>query len=174
MSFFVAVDLDDAARASAVAVIDAHSRALKAKWLRPDKLHVTLQYLGHPKPEALAALQPRLAEVASRHRRFRLRLRGAGTFGTARAPAVLWLGVEGDLDALRALQRDVAAACGEAPDKPFVPHVTLARAQHRAPVQALAASLESFESPVFQVGGMALYESLNHVYRQVAAWPIGG
>lgn len=173
MSFFVAVDLDGPVRAQVAELIAQREHLVPAKWLRADKLHVTLQYLAHPAPFALAALQPKLAEVAARHAPFRLQLEGAGLFETGRAPAVLWLGVRGETRALEALQRDVAAAAGLPFDKPFVPHVTLARGKSRPALGALCEALASFASPAFTVGGLTLYESNNHVHRRVFEAPLG-
>ena len=174
MSFFVAVDLDAPVRAVVSALVERHAATTPAKWLRSDKFHVTLQYLGHPKPEALAALQPKLSELAKRHAPFSLSLAQAGLFTTRRAPAVLWLGVAGALEALSALQRDVAAAAGTPPDdKPFIPHVTLGRGESRPAFEAIAAELETFTSPAFTVSGLVLYESNDHVYRRVFSTALG-
>lgn len=167
MSFFVAVDLDDAVRADVARLLERCAREVEAKWLPPHKLHLTVQYLAHPSAELLAALEPRLAALAKGRAPFSLSLAGAGLFETRRAPQVLWLGVAGALPALQALQREVAAACGIAQEHPFVPHLTLARAHPPRSLAQVARSLESYTSPPFSVSGLTLYESKDHVYRVV-------
>jgi 2'-5' RNA ligase len=169
LSFFVAVDLDAPVRAEVTSLIEARSKTTEAKWLPPRKLHITLQYLGHPKPDAVAALEPKLAALARGRARFSLALHGAGTFETRRAPAVLWLGVGGELEPLRTLQRDVAHACGAVDDKPFVPHLTLARGQSAKAMAAVAKELEHFRTQSFVVSGLTLYESKDDVFRVASA-----
>ena len=173
VSFFVAIDLDAPVRAQATELMAGLSARVPAKWLRPDKLHCTLRYLGHPSDETLGALQAPLALVASRHSPFSLELAGAGTFVTARAPSVLWLGVAGALDGLRALRREVSAACGSDDQTPYVPHVTLARGQDALAFEALATELQAFRSPPFRIEALTLYESVDHVYRPVWSHPLG-
>ena len=165
MSVFLAVDLDAPTRASTAALIETHRANFPAKWLRTDKLHCTLVFLGNPPPEQVALWIPVVDALAGRHGPFRLRLQGAGTFTTARAPSVLWLGVVGELGPLCALQADAAGALGVAQEKPFVPHVTLARAQ--TSLGELSSSLGAFASEDFLVGHLSLYESSSEVYRVV-------
>lgn len=164
MSFFLAVDLDDTVRAEVVACIEAHRPSVIAKWLRADKLHLTLRFLGHPTPDSLTALEPVARAITARTSPFTLRLRAAGFFVTARAPSVLWLGVDGDLAPLRELQ----AALTPADDtRPFVPHVTLARAQSPGALEALEPHLRDFTSSPFRIDHLTLYESTHDQYRAV-------
>ncbi|MBX7097428.1 MAG: RNA 2',3'-cyclic phosphodiesterase [Myxococcaceae bacterium] len=172
MSFFLAVDLDPPARAVAAGLVEQLRSRTSAKWLRPDKLHLTLWFLGHPTAEALAALESPVAQAAAKHAPFSLRLEGAGTFATARAAAVLWLGVQGQLDGLGALQRDVTAAAGGTQDKPYVPHVTLARGEDAAVMQAHAQALQGRHTGDFTVDHVTLYESRNDTYRVVFQVPL--
>ena len=170
MSVFLAVDLDAPTRVAAAALIETHRANFPAKWLRTDKLHCTLVFLGNPPQAQVAAWVPVIEALAARHRPFRLQLQGAGTFTTARAPSVLWLGVVGDLSPLCALQRDAVGALGVPPEKPFVPHVTLARA--RTSLAELSHSLSGFSSADFRVGHVSLYESTSEVYRVVHQVPL--
>ena len=167
MSFFVAVDLDAPVRAEVAALIARCAEATPAKWLPPQKLHVTLQYLGHPKAEALEALKPKLSEVAKGQAPFSLSLLGAGLFETRRAPAVLWLGVAGELPRLKLLQRAVARAAGVEEERAFVPHLTLARGKAHGPLAAVAEQLAGYASAPFVISGLTLYESRDHVFRTV-------
>ncbi len=170
VSFFLAVDLDDTARAEVVACIEAHRHAVAASWLRADKLHLTLRFLGHPTPDALAALEPVVRSIAQRTAPFTLSLRGAGFFVTARAPSVLWLGVDGDLASLHSLH---AALTPLDDTRPFVPHVTLARAQSPGALETLEPHLHDFASSPFRIGGLTLYESTHTVYRAVFRLGLG-
>ncbi|WP_068773366.1 RNA 2',3'-cyclic phosphodiesterase [Paenibacillus sp. FJAT-26967] len=101
------------------------------KWLHSADYHITLKFIGNTPASTLPELAPLLAGAASSHPPLRLSAAGTGTFGPKDAPSILWAGVQGDLDALQALQRDVEAACAslgfEPEDRPYRPHITLAR-----------------------------------------------
>lgn len=174
MSVFLAVDLDDVVRAKVVALIDQHRQAIDAKWLRADKLHLTLVFLGNATMEHVSTFTPRIDALASRHQPFELSLAGAGTFGTARAPSVSWLGVRGGLQALEQLQADAATVLltqplpglkTETKERHFTPHVTLARSKREAAFVELTKTLADFTTPNFLVDHLTLYESSHEVYR---------
>lgn len=174
MSVFLAVDLDDVVRAKVVALIELHRPAIDAKWLRADKLHLTLVFLGNATVEHVARFTPVIDQLARRHRPFELSLAGAGTFGTARAPSVSWLGVRGALDELGRLQADAATVLLTQPlpgvkpeerERHFTPHVTLARSKREAAFVELTSTLADFTTPSFLVDHLTLYESSHAVYR---------
>lgn len=173
MSVFLAVDLDAPTRALAAGLIETH-RAMwpKARWLRTDKLHCSLVFLGYPSAHQLTAWAPLIDALASRHQPFSLRLAGAGTFSTKRAASVLWLGVGGMLGPLAALQRDTETTFGLAAKEAFIPHVTLARDQLAGTFDALKSDLSSFGSADFEIKGLSLYESTSEVYRVIHAAPL--
>jgi RNA 2',3'-cyclic 3'-phosphodiesterase len=182
VTVFLAIDLDDAVRARAASVIDAARTTVDARWVRADKLHLTLVFLGNPTLAQVGSLTQATDEVARRHRLFTLALSGVGTFGTARAPSVLWLGVGGDLEALRALQSHARTALlladlpGVQPierERPYAPHVTLARSKDGHPFGDLEASLAGFESPAFSVDHLTLYESTASEYRPLHRVELG-
>jgi 2'-5' RNA ligase len=159
MSVFLAVDLDDAVRARVVEMTTTVSSRFPAKWLPPEKLHVTVLFLGEARPafeivDAIAASLPP----------FELQISGAGTFVTARAPSVLWLGVAGELPALNALHRSAVAALNPHDMKDYVPHLTLARAKLPGFLEPVREELTEFSAGPWKVTGLTLYESTQHRY----------
>ncbi len=173
MSFFFAVDPDDAVRARLGEVLAACRAEVDAKWQLASKLHLTLVFLGEPKAERLATLEALVTPVAARHAPFQLALAGAGQFTTARAPSVLWLGVEGALTALRALQAELAQALATDLERPYVPHLTLARSKHPGAFDGLVARLQAQRTPAFEVQRLTLYESTHHEFRARFSVPLG-
>ena len=167
MSVFLAVDIDEPTRTRAAALIETHRGTVEAtKWLRIDKLHCTVLFLGNPSEEQVAQWIPSIDALAARHRPFSLRLQGAGTFVTARAPSVLWLGVEGDIEPLTSLHFD-AVDVFKREEKAFVPHVTLARARAVGAFDLISEALREFRSGDFGVESLSLYTSSSEVYRVV-------
>jgi RNA 2',3'-cyclic 3'-phosphodiesterase len=103
----------------------------KIKWVKPENLHLTLRFLGGVRLADMDRLGDGLQRVCERHAPFRLNAAGLGCFPNPRRPRVLWVGLGGDLDALKKLQRDidaVSAPFGEHKEtKTYNPHLTLAR-----------------------------------------------
>lgn len=101
------------------------------KWAHREDLHITMFFMGDTEEEALPKVMASMKEAVKAHSPFTLRLSGIGTFGPPAAPSILWTGLEGDRDRLSALQREVQQALlrvgYKKEDKPFRPHITLAR-----------------------------------------------
>ena len=119
----------------------------------PERWHLTLAFLGEvedPQPVA-AHLRRAVGPVAP----FDLALRGSGVFGRG---AVVWVGLAGDVVALRSLAGVVARACRAAgagvDDKPYRPHLTVGRKGHPDP-----AALASYDGPVWRATEVELVRS---------------
>ena len=97
------------------------------RWSSPETWHITLQFLGETSPERYECVEAHLREI--RTVQAPIRLEGTGFFDRA---GVFFAGVDVSPE-LRRLQEMVLAAtepCGfTAEDRPFHPHVTLARAK---------------------------------------------
>jgi RNA 2',3'-cyclic 3'-phosphodiesterase len=138
--------------------------ARDVRWVLPEQIHLTLQFLGNAPEERLADVQRAVAEAAALARPLSLLVRGAGGFPNARRPRVLWAGVEGEVEALGGLARDLGARLarlGFPPEeRPFSPHLTLGRARDGAPGLAGAlASLQDRELGSWRAGEVTLFRS---------------
>lgn len=136
---FVAIELGDQARAHLDREIARLRRVLPSvRWGVPDSMHLTLAFLGELDDERLAAVEEAAKETAHTVQPFSLRVTGLGAFGPTYAPRVIWAGLAGDLPRLSQLQQALAAALavrGFARDeRPFSPHLTLARVRERLPI----------------------------------------
>lgn len=144
MSLFSALWPSDEARDQlAQAVRAARPAAPELRWTPPEEWHLTLVFLGavgEGRPELFAALERALAGQPA----LDLALDGWDTFpqrspgsppsrggASARRASVVWAGVRGEgLRELAASLAEVARGAGvPVPSRPFVPHITLARAR---------------------------------------------
>jgi 2'-5' RNA ligase len=125
----------------------ADRRAGDVKWVAPENLHLTLQFLGAVAEDQAPPVEAAAREAALAAAPLSLEVRGCGAFPGARRPRVLWAGLAGDVDPLRALVRalgDRLAPLGFPPeDRPFSAHVTLGRAREPRGAPGLAAALEA-------------------------------
>jgi len=117
------------------------------RWVAPDKVHLTLNFLGEIPAEQVTGVGEATLRVAAQTVPFELEAAGVGIFPNPRRPRVVWVGLAGDLEALQALQADLTkalAALGLPPeDRPFSPHLTLGRVRPQArPEEARALGQE--------------------------------
>ena len=114
------------------AALSPHARVT---WIPVGRLHLTVRFIGEVDDAQAAAIGAALGpslEVPG----FELGFEGAGAFPSRGAPRVLWAGISQGLEALKVLEREVStrlATCGIArEDRPYAPHLTLARVREGA------------------------------------------
>ncbi len=155
--------------------------ATALRWARPEGCHLTLVFLGETPESELPGIEAALASAAQVPP-FELRLGRPGTFGGQR-PRVLHIGVSGAVAALTALQRRVVVSLDGVEERPFSPHITLARVPRpdRATGEAIAAALAQplkAEAPPLTVDRVSLMRSElrpgGSVYTELFAAPLSG
>ncbi|MFB3776579.1 MAG: RNA 2',3'-cyclic phosphodiesterase [Bryobacteraceae bacterium] len=164
MRLFTAIDLPEDVRDRLAALIGRLRPSARLKWSAAGNLHITTKFIGEWPAERLEELATALRGVPGRAP-VAVAIRGLGWFPNPRAPRVFWAGVEaGSL--LEELARDTDLALtrlGVArEDRPFSPHLTLARIKEPAPLDRLrdaVSSLPSVEFGQFTVDRFCLYES---------------
>lgn len=107
-----------------------------ARWADPNGTHLTLKFLGEVPVSQIAAVTEGLERATRTSQPLTLRTAVPGGFPKPDRPRVLWLGVAGDLDALRelhaAIEREIAPLGFPTEQRPFAPHLTLGRS-HKDP-----------------------------------------
>src|SRR5690348_13958202 len=96
LRLFFAVELPDAVRsrvAERVRHLRSESPDARASWERPEKLHITLKFLGDVEPSRVEALSNAAARTVARVEPFELTVGEAGSFPPHGQPRVLWLGI---------------------------------------------------------------------------------
>jgi 2'-5' RNA ligase len=105
--------------------------AARASWERPEKLHLTIKFLGELEPSRVAELSEAAGRAATGLGEFPITIEGTGAFPPRGAPRVLWLGVGDSSGKLAELQRRLEAECAAAgfprETRSFSPHLTIAR-----------------------------------------------
>ena len=135
---FIAIELDETMRAALARLEARLARAAPSLRLTDtSKLHLTLAFLGELDDERVRLAVAASEAAAARTRGFRIALAGAGYFGSARSPRVVWAGVGGETRALTAAQSRLADELAERgfprEGRPFAPHLTLARVKQPLP-----------------------------------------
>lgn len=122
---FFALWPDEAVRAR-LAALQAELPQVTGRWVHPEDLHITLQFLGPVEPGRQACIAE--AARAVRGEPFELEIDRLDFWPR---PRIAWAGPEGVPPALQRLVEQLARnleACGFEPEKrPYRPHVTLLR-----------------------------------------------
>ena len=130
LRLFVALEIPNEIR-SALAVFLKELRGItpQAKWVRAENLHVTLKFLGETEAVRVSAIESALASIRSAEP-VAMEFRGLGFFPNDRRPRVFWAGMEGSAN-LKPLAEDIDHSLHQLgfplEDRPFAPHLTLAR-----------------------------------------------
>jgi len=134
------------------------------KWSPLDNLHITTKFIGEWPDTRLEELSDTLQKVAQRVP-FELELKDLGWFPNERSPRVLWVGIRRE-KALRDLAQETEECLftlGIAKeDRPFTPHLTLARVKSPVPLDGLRAKvheMRSTELGVFAASQFSLFRS---------------
>lgn len=133
----------------------------RASWGRVDNIHLTLKFLGDislPQVEKLSAAVSRSVKGVAP---FTIAVEQTGVFPKHGPPRVLWVGisdVEGKIGELHTRVEDESAAQGfTKEDRPFNPHLTIARLRQPRHARTLAAAHKQLE---FQAAEIAVSELL--------------
>jgi len=143
---FAAIDIGPDVAAAARSLIDelrqrVLARAPRARitWVAPDRLHMTLRFIGEVDDRQVEAVEralvPQIAQPL-----FTFEAGGLGVFPPKGSPRVVWAGVRSEVGALRSLEREVShrlEAVGIPRDPhAYHPHLTLGRVREPAGLRA--------------------------------------
>ncbi len=170
---FIAVPFPSEAESEIAAVV-ARVRAdgvpgggRDVRWVRLDSLHLTLRFLGPTLEDRVEPAAEATRRAAAACLPFDLSIGRAGAFPSAARPRALWLDIREGGERLAALAAEVDQALRhqgwELDDKPFRPHLTLARADGIPAGAAIGARLVEAAADFevrFRADRVGLYESL--------------
>jgi len=157
---FVGIELDDRSRGACAAVAEElRKTGFAAKYEAPEKLHVTLAFLGFVDPARVDAIAAELMSCAAQSAPFDVTLDKLGAFPHERKPRIVYAGAREQGTPFRALAanvRDRYEALGFEFSNDPVAHVTIARVKEsKRPLPLL-----EFAPIPLDVAALALFESL--------------
>ena len=124
------------------------------RWVRANRMHLTLRFIGETEKNLLPVIGNTLDEVARQYMPFNLYLRGFGCFPNCKRPRVLWAGMGGNLETAARLKKDIDATLvplgWEEESRSFQPHLTIGRIKDSQAVagQRWPAELKALPIPV--------------------------
>jgi len=101
------------------------------KWVDPGGIHLTLKFLGNIPSKRVTEITEAMKKAAQGISPFLLEISGLGAFPSLKQARVVWVGIGGQLDKLSTLQQNIDCALATLgfarEERPFVPHLTVAR-----------------------------------------------
>lgn len=133
MRIFIGLDIDDPIRERIARFMEGvHGFAADARWVKPESVHVTLKFIGEKPPAEVEEIRKRLKQLQATT--VEISFRGYGFFPNSKSPRLFWVGLEAG-DELRRLAAEIDQSMSALripkDDRPFSPHLTLARASGR-------------------------------------------
>ena len=138
---------------------------VKASWSRETNVHLTLKFVGEIQRDSVPEFSNAVSRSVEGVAPFSIVLEGAGVFPKRRDPRVLWIGItdkEGRLGELHSrLEAECFAVGFPKEERPFHPHLTLARLRRQGNAGALAQAHEQliFESHSIDVSELLVIRS---------------
>jgi 2'-5' RNA ligase len=165
---FCAIDLPQSARLCLIEHIGVLRRLVpqvQASWSRETNLHLTLKFVGEIQRNSVREFSNAVSRAVKGIAPFSVVLEGVGVFPNRRDPRVLWLGITDPGGRLADLHSRVETECFAVgfpkEERPFHPHLTLARLRTRGNAGALARAHEqlNFEAHSIEVAELLVIRS---------------
>lgn len=138
MRCFISVDVENH---KLRAILEELSQVgAKLRILDPEKLHITMKFLGEVSEESTADILNAMDNSLSTFCKFEASLDGIGAFPKLSYMRVVWAGVRKNSDRFIEMQGEIdknLAPLGFHPERRFHPHLTLARVKSQEGKEAL-------------------------------------
>jgi 2'-5' RNA ligase len=164
MRLFVAIDIPPNIRDALDQLLSRLRPTAKISWSPVANLHITTKFIGEWPDLRLQEIETALRAIPTRPP-LRIEVGGLGWFPNPRSPRVFWVAVQA-YESLGALARDTESALeplGIAREnRPFSPHLTLARIKTPTPLDSLRQTIEKLDSTgfgAFTASSFFLYRS---------------
>lgn len=109
------------------------------KWTSIDNIHITLAFLGNTPEEKIGSIDELLKVKCSEFKKFEVLMRGTGVFKSFSDPRIIWAGFEKSEELTKlanSIQEGLRGIGIELEERPFNPHLTLARIKNLSDKEA--------------------------------------
>jgi 2'-5' RNA ligase len=145
---------------------DIKSYAFKVRWVNPEKIHLTLKFLGNINHTDIEKISKTIINTVNGYAPVSLAVKGAGVFPGIKRPRVIWVGLTGEIEKLTGIQNDIEENLEELgfprEKRPFRGHLTLGRIKGKINPKKLLDAMkkfEKFESELFIADKIYLFKS---------------
>ena len=154
----------------------------RIRWVNPEKLHITLSFIGDTSEQQLINISEQLEEICSGYSSMELHFKELGVFPNLRKPRVFWIGMEKN-KLLENLRSDIEIMLLDKgikrENRPFKPHLTIARIKWMEDFDKLKYRLQEYRGETIQktkIEEVIYYESKltanGPIYHSIKIFPL--
>jgi 2'-5' RNA ligase len=175
---FIAIDVPASRLKGVDEVLKALSSIPGVKCVETNNIHITIRFLGDIPEGQFPAIESSISEAIKGIPDFIIKVSGVGAFPSERDVRVIWIKAEsGELEEVAKKINTAIDSLGFKPDKPFTPHITLARLkmmQFENACRKVIQTYKTMEFGSFNAGGIKLKKSTltsaGPVYEDLKIW----
>lgn len=150
---FIAIDIEDPGVIQNILRVQQALSTLgpQLKLVEKENIHLTLRFLGEIPSTLVEDVIGALRTIEFSP--FKITLYGIGAFPRLSRPNVIWVGVEEGVEELKELAYKVNTVLRKLgfppPDKPFSPHITIARVKRRPDISTLMSIANTYINSIY-------------------------
>lgn len=149
LRLFVAFLLDERVRDRLRTVQDRLRRSCDAvRWVKPEQMHVTIQFLGEVADADIADVTEAVARGAAKGASFTLTIGECGCFPPRGTVRVVWVGAEDETGVMRRsvgeIQNELSGVGFEPERRAWSSHITIGRARNARADSTMRNSIERY------------------------------
>jgi len=145
---------------------DLRSSRADVRWVSPEKIHLTLKFLGNIEESRIEPIVTSIEEPTRTTPPFMLMARGVGAFPHLKNPRVIWIGLQDEKGVIfsfqKKLEKELEKIGFEPEHRSFQAHLTLGRMKSSRGRDGLIGTVERHleeEFGAFQVEQVILFKS---------------
>jgi 2'-5' RNA ligase len=181
---FIAIKIPETIRRSIVnSVDDLKKSGADVKWVSPENIHITLQFLGGTEEAQVPFIKEALNKILLPYSPFYIKIAGIGCFPDTKRPRIIWVGTEGAGPVIN-LHGDIAQGMRRfgyrEEERNFIPHLTIGRVKSNRNLGELLKKMDEIKAARFsdfEVQNITLMKSelkpSGAVYNSLAEIPFG-
>lgn len=171
---FIAIALPERVRNDVARLSDNLQKGMqftkaRPSWAQPESMHVTLVFMGQKSADRVEAIGAAIEAAARGFAPLAIEIKELGVFPHWRRPRVLWVGVHDRTRQIQDLHHALESAIGafdyQPEDRPYHPHLTLARFKSQRgakEAESIVKSHAGFKSKAFDAMELILFKSELH------------
>jgi len=145
---FVAIEIPKSIRQQITEFqAELKKESAQVSWVNADNIHLTLKFLGDVEADQMNRVRVAVQSGCQAVHPFSVKIEGAGCFPNRKNPRVLWIGIDGEMEALLLLQERVENELTKLgfpkEERKFSAHLTIGRVKGPSGIQPVIHKMEN-------------------------------